>query len=177
MSTLGASGLSAQTLLLGVAVLLLLAGSRHYRLALVLPAAALGALLVDTVLGAAVPADLRLLAAVVGAVSAGTLAAMLESIAVRLAGVLLGGGLVLAIWPAVTAGGPPAPWWLALVGGLVGLFMFPGLYRAALRLVVPLLGGLLLAHAIGRPGDLLWVLGSAVASFLLDTLLLDRSGD
>jgi hypothetical protein len=174
---LGLSGLSVRTLLLAVGVALLLAGSRHYRIALILPAAALGAVLVDTVLGGSVPAGVRVLAAGAGAVGVGVLAALLEGVAVRLAGLVLGGGLVLAVWPAVMGGGPPAPWWLPIAGGLAGLLMFPALYQAALRLVVPLLAGLIIAHAVGRPGHPLWVLGPAVLGFALDAALLRRKTD
>ncbi len=170
-SWLGTSGLTARGVLLLLGGLLLVLGARNYRAALILPAAALGAALVDAVLATAVPGGLRVLAALVGAVATGVLAGLLESVAVRLAGVLLGGGLALALWPAVIGGGPATPWWVPLVGGFAGLAFFPGLYRAALRVVVPLLGALIVTHALGRPGDLLWVLGLAAVGFVVDSAM------
>jgi hypothetical protein len=171
---IGSSGPTFQGLLLGGGILLLFVGSRHYKVALVLPAAILGATLIHTVLGPAIPQSVELLAIVVGAVGSGILAALLEAVAVRLAGVLLGGGFSLALWPAVVGAGPQVPWWVPLAGALVGLALFPRLYKAGLRVVVPLLGGLVVSHAIGRPGHLGWVLGLAAAGFALDTAVLAR---
>ncbi len=173
-SWLGMSGLSVRTLVLAFGIGLMLAGSRHYRLALVLPAAAFGAMLVDKGMPVNVSTGVRVTIGLVAALGTGLLAGVLETLAVRLAGCLLGGGVALAAWPALMGGGAAAPWWLPLAGGLAGLLLFPRLYRAVLRLAVPLLAGLLIAYAIGRPGHPMWVLGPAVIGVLLDAALLSR---
>ncbi len=113
----------------------------------------------------------RFVASLVGALVVGIVASLLESIAVRLAGALLGGSLAQTIWPVVMTGGSVTPWWVPFLGAAIGLLMFPGLYRAMLRVVIPLLGGLLVAQGLGHPGDPQIVFGLAGGSFLVDTLL------
>lgn len=136
-------------------VLLLGWGARLYRLAIAAPGFTVGVfagLSVSAGAGLAVQAGVALALGLLG----GGLMLALERLAVAITGAVLVGGLVFAVGPLVSA---TLPWFAPVVGGAVGLLLFPRLYRAALRLLTPLLGALCVAWAAGRPHDLLLIGG------------------
>ncbi len=139
-------------------LLLLLWGPRLYRLALAVPGMLLGALvapmLVDGQQDPVLLAGVTLVLALAGALAVG----LLEALALRVAGALLGGGLTAMAAPLAL---PASHWdpWLPLAGALVGMLLLPPLFRVALRVALPGLGAIAIAQALGRPTDALLVVG------------------
>lgn len=134
-------------------LLLLLRGARLYRLAVVAPGVLAGAALAVAGAGALglgpVP---TVVAVVVVAIVAGGLCALVEKLAVALAGVVVGVGVAQAVAPLVVAS---PPWWAAVLGGLVGLVAFPALWRAVLPLITAALGALALTWAVDLHSSIL----------------------
>ncbi len=134
---------------------LLLAGGRVYRFAVLTPGVVAGALL-----AAALPTELdgalRASAALVLAATGAVLCHLLERVAVHAIGALCAAGLANAVWPSL--GGTSAPWWGLLVGALLGAFLFPKLFKKLLSFLTALLGALLLAWSLGQAQNI-WLLG------------------
>ncbi|MCB9742805.1 MAG: hypothetical protein H6740_09405 [Alphaproteobacteria bacterium] len=144
--------------------LLLLAGARLYPLAIMAPGLAIG-VTVGVVLPLPLEATARaILAVVLGGVGA-FLFRSVERMAISGIGAIVTGGLAVSTWPLVM--GQPAPWWAAGAGALVGLLLFPRLFRFALKPITALAGAIILAWAGGMQGHLVLILGLAAVGFLV----------
>jgi hypothetical protein len=132
-------------------LLLLLAGSRFYRVAIIAPGFAGGVYLAQRFLsGLADPLPL-VFGLLLGA--GGALAChVAERVAVRLVGSLLITGLVYAVTPLIFD--KSVPFWWAPAAGLVGLFLVPRLYERALPVIGAIMGALAVAWSMDRPQDL-----------------------
>jgi hypothetical protein len=143
---------------------LLVAGSRLYRLALVAPGIAAGLLLGLEITAGASP-EIRMVAGLsLGVIGAGVLL-LVERLAIALGGAFLLGGLANAVTPLVLPG--QDAWYVPIAGAVVGLLIFPKLFRSLLFLFTALGGALCIAWAIGRPQDLpviggLWLAGTVI---------------
>ena len=62
--------------------------------------------------------------------------------------------------PQVT--GQPNEWYIPVAGGVVGLFLFPSLYKKLLPVITAIMGGLCVAWSVGA-GEDLRVVGSVAA--------------
>lgn len=151
-----------------LAVVLLCAGARVYRVAVILPGVLLG-LLAGAVLAPVLPLPpgtgwmVVAGAAVVGGVAAWAV----ERAVVLAAGAMVGlvaGVLAMPLFLAFT------PWWAPVVGAIVGALLGPWMYRKALVVVTSALGALALSWAAGWvPGP--WNAGVACAvGVLVQTL-------
>lgn len=141
------------------AVLLLVAGARLYRLAIVAPGVAAGVLAGLEVMASADPTT-RLVAALALGVIGGVLFHLVERLAVSAAGALLLAGLAHALSPLVLTG--PEPWYVPVAAALVGVFLFPRLYRTLLPVITAVLGALGVAWAAQRPEDVVLIGGLSV---------------
>jgi hypothetical protein len=156
---------------------LLLAGARVYRSAIGLAAFGAGAIVTLALmlaLGEAIP-ELRQPTVVgVGSLVGGGLGIVLGRLAHRLAlaavgglaGATLGVALYAAIGPLLGADGA-TPWWILLIGAVVGALTMPAIFASLLKLVTPAVGAVLVAWALGMPSHALlllglWCLGVAV---------------
>ena len=143
---------------------LLVAGSRLYRLALIAPGLAAGLLLGLEITTGASP-EIRLVAALcLGIVGAGVLL-LVERLAIALGGAFLVGGLANAITPLVLPG--QDAWYVPVAGAVLGLMIFPKMFRSMLFLFTALGGALCIAWATGHPQDLpliggLWLVGTVI---------------
>jgi hypothetical protein len=141
---------------------LLLAGARFYRLALVAPGVLGGALLAWT-FTASFDTTARVLLSIVLALVGALVCYYLERLAIRLVGLIIGGMLVNSGWPVVTGllgqASVSAPWWGLVIGAAVGILLVPLLLKWFLRLVTSLLGAALLSYALGL-SDNIWLLGA-----------------
>ena len=143
-----------RTLCVIIGAVLLLAGSRLYRLMLVGPGFVVGVLLATHYAPAG--SDATKMAIVVGCGLVGALLLhLMEQTALRLVGVALMVGAVTALGPEVFGSKPP--WYLNYVAGAVGAVGFPMIYARALPLLTSLLGALSVAWALGRETDI-WML-------------------
>ncbi|MEL6349459.1 MAG: hypothetical protein AAFV53_40525 [Myxococcota bacterium] len=165
LSGLRGTPLEDPTLLVGiVGGVLLVAGARLYRLALVTPGLAAGMLLGLELTAGASP-EIQLVAGLcLGLCGAGVML-LAERVAVSLGGALLVGGLVNAAAPLLLPG--QDAWYIPAAGAVVGLFLFPKLFRALLFVFTSLGGALCVSWAMGRPQDLpliggLWLVGTVV---------------
>ncbi len=171
-----AAGPLAPRVIAGVAgLLLLLAGRRLYRLAIVLPGLVLG-LTAGIVLGGALDLPQMvtgLLALACGAVGA-LLAGFVERTALVLAGVLAGLGAIQAGWPATAllSTSVPAvpPWWAWPAGAVVGALLFPMLWRVAIVALTAWIGAVVLVDVAGFAADPLVVGGLAVFGMIVQTV-------
>lgn len=145
--------------------LLLLAGARLYRLSVVAPGI-LGGLLVGALLPVSDPTVQAVVAVVLAAVG-GLVCHFLERVAIHAVGAVVTAGLTQATWPLVTGVG--TPWWAPAAGALVGLLLFPSVFRYLLKWITSLLGALTVAWAAGW-SDRLWVVALlALAGVIVQT--------
>lgn len=153
-------------------VLLIVAGSRLYRLMVVSPGFVAGVLL--TTHYAPAGSDMTKVAIIVGVGLVGALIMhLMEQTALRLVGVALMIGLATAIAPEVF--GRQVPWWLNYAAGAVGAVGFPIVYERALPLITSLLGALAVAWALGRETDV-WMIGIlALVGAAFQTFVAGRS--
>lgn len=130
-------------------LILALAGSRFYRLAIIAPGFALGVLA-----GLEVPGNeqTRMIAAVALGVIGAAVLHLLERFAVRIGGAFLAAGLAQVAAPLIT--GQPNDWYIPVAGGVVGLLLFPRLYRQLLPVITAIMGGLCVAWSVGAAADL-----------------------
>lgn len=153
------------TLLVGiVGGVLLVAGARLYRLAIVTPGLAAGMLLGLELSAGAAPEIRLVIGLCLGICGAGVML-LAERVAISLGGALLMGGLANALAPVLLPG--QDAWYLPAAGSVIGLFLFPRLFRSLLFVLTPLGGALCVSWAMGRPQDLplvggLWLAGTVV---------------
>lgn len=150
-------------LLAGAAgVLLLVAGARLYRVAVMAPGFLLGVFATAWALdeyGRRVDELVRMgLLVAAGAVGA-FVSSRVEQLAVRLCGSLLVAATTHAVLPLVW---PKAPWFAAPAAGFLGLLLFPALYRRLLPLITAAVGAIALAWAASRETNLLLISGLTV---------------
>lgn len=145
--------------------LLILAGARFYRVAVGAPGAILGVLLVTHFLRGVVDELSLTIAAIGGAVIGAMITGFIEKLAIRLAGGLVGAFFVDALWPLVQT--TELPVWAPAAGALLGLLVFPALWRTALKLITPFLGALCVAYAAGLPHHPLLIGGLTVLGALV----------
>jgi hypothetical protein len=150
---------SAPTWITGLAGgLLLVAGGRLYKLAVVAPGMLLGvaaALWIGTEVG--LEPVVVAVAAVVLALAGALVCRLLERVAVHAIGAIALAGVTQAAWPMVVQG-QAAPWWGVLLGGAVGLLLFPAVFKALIRWITALLGAVMVAWSLGYD-DNAWVVG------------------
>ena len=167
----GPTDLTDPALWVGVVGLCLaLLGSRLYRLAVLAPGVALGA-----ALGMEIANRNGFDTQVVAACSLGILGGLafflLERVAIALSGAFVMGGLANLAAASLTGGSPE--WYVSAAGAVVGMFLFPSLYKRLLPLVSAVLGGLCVAWAVNAPDDL-WLVGEVAVVGLVVQLLLGR---
>ena len=154
-------------------VLLLVAGARLYRLAIVAPGFAAG-VLAGLELMASTDPTTRLVSALALGIIGAVLLHMVERLAVAAAGALLLAGLAHALSPLVLAG--PEPWYVPVAAALVGLLLFPRLYKAMLPAITAVLGSLAVAWAVERPEDLVLIGVLSVIGFALQRFFRRQPG-
>lgn len=157
----GASGLAG--------LLLLVAGGRLYRLAVITPGVVAGFMLASALPGS-VDAVVRVVATVVLGVLGGLLFHLGERLAVHAVGAILLAWLTWVAWSQVAPGA--VPWWGPAAGALGGLLLFPRLFKIMVRWVTALLGALVIAWAVGHPRNA-WVVG---ALFLVGVVVQSLGG-
>lgn len=143
-------------------VLLLVAGARLYRMAVMAPGFLLGVFAAAWALdeyGRRVDELMRMgILVAVGAVGA-FVSSRIEQLAVRLCGSLLVAATTHAVLPLVW---PKAPWFAAPAAGFMGLLLFPALYKRLLPLITAAVGAIAIAWAADRPTQLLLICGLTV---------------
>ncbi len=165
LSRLQGTPLEDPTFALGVAGgALLVAGARLYKLAILTPGLAIGVMLgLEITTGAS--AEVQLIAGLaLGLVGAGVML-LAERLAIALAGALLLGGLANALTPLLLPG--QDAWYVPAAGAVLGLLIFPRLFRALLFILTSLGGALCIAWSAGRPEELpliggLWLAGTVI---------------
>lgn len=138
--------------------LLLLAGGRLYKLAVVAPGVlggVAGAMWIGETAGLAAP--VVAVAALVLAIAGAILCRLLERLAVHAIGAIALAGVTQLAWP-LAMDGQVAPWWGVLLGGALGLLLFPGIFKSLIRWITALLGSLMVAWSLGYH-DNVWVVG------------------
>ena len=166
-SAWGLDALDPRWMVLALGVILVLFGSRTYKLFLMSPGAVGGVLLAlkySPTGDELTKAGIAVGAGIVGAL----LMILVEQLALSAVGGALVGGLTLAIGPQFVS---VVPWYAPTIGGLIGAMLFPTIYRRSLRIVTPIVGALAVGLALDRPEDL-WLLGglSLVGIVLQHTL-------
>lgn len=172
VARVGRDPLDPHLLALVVGVALIVLGARIYRVAVVAPGVALGVLLVVTgadVLAPGVGSTRGIaIAALAMGVVGGAVFWFVERFAVATAGAALVGGLVYVFGPALMGG--PTPFYVPLGASLLGLLLFPRVYKALLPLLTPLMGALLVGWGLERLDQPGLVLGLAIAGMLVQLI-------
>lgn len=155
-----------------VGVLILIAGTRFYKLTLMAPGFIIGALVAVNYgnflgLPPAGGIDPRLLVGVLLGGAAALAMIFLEQMAIALTGALAGGALVMIVGPMVVAS---IEWYVPFAGALVGALVFPSLYRKLLVPTTALLGAVCVTHSLSLTDNFvavasLWLFGTAVQWF------------
>lgn len=145
-----------------LSMVVLLFGARLYRVVLVSPGLAGGALFGLHLTGGS-PLKTQLIAALCLAALGGGAMLITERVAVGIVGAAIVAGVARAVLPTVLGAG--TPWYVPAALGLLGLLLVPRLLRAGIKLLTPLLGAIGLAWAAGRPQNLPLIIGlSAVGA-------------
>ena len=129
-----------------IGVIILLAGARIYPFVIMAPGFALGVALVLSLPIALEPTTLGLTAVIVGAAGA-ALCRSVERFAIWGIGAVITGTAALWLWPLFRPG--EAPWTVSLIGGVLGLLLFPALFRWALKPITATLGAMLITWSLG----------------------------
>lgn len=153
---------------------LLVAGARLYRLALLTPGLAAGVLLgLEITRGAS--SEIQLIAALcLGIIGAGVVM-LIERLAIALGGAFLMGGLTHAAMPVLIPGFNE--WYVPIAGALLGLLIFPTLFRKLLFVLTALGGALCVAWAMGTPQDLVMIGGLWLAGTVIQWITRTRKGE
>jgi hypothetical protein len=129
-----------------IGLVILLAGARVYPFVIMAPGFALGVALVLSLPIPLEPTTLGLAAVIVGAAGA-ALCRSVERFAIWGIGAVITGTAALWLWPLFRPG--EAPWTVSLIGGVLGLLLFPALFRWALKPVTATLGAMLITWSLG----------------------------
>jgi hypothetical protein len=164
--------LDPHLLALVVGMALIVLGARIYRIAVVAPGVAIGVLVVVTGAETFAPgvgsARGIAIAALAMGVVGGAVFWFLERFAVASAGAALVGGLVHVFGPALMGG--PVPFYVPIGASLLGLLLFPRVYKALLPLLTPLMGALLVGWGLERLDQPGLVLGLAIGGMLVQVI-------
>ena len=151
----------------GLGVLLLFWGPRSKRLAAATPGILLGSLLAASFL-----TDKSTSTQAIGTASAGVIGGIaslvLQAMALRLAGVLIGAVTAASIYP-MASSDPIMPWWIPIAGAILGLFILPKLFRSTLKLLSPVFAAICLSYALGLDADqqLFGLIGFSVVGYAI----------
>lgn len=148
--------------------IMLVAGKRLYGLAIMAPGVAAG-VMVGLAFTEGQDLTMRLMACGALAIIAAYVLYSAERLAIAAAGSFVAVGLARAGAPLVT--GAPAPWYVLLAAGVVGIFFFPRLYRRLLVVIAPAIGALCMAWATGREGDLALITGLTLLGTVIQLVL------
>ncbi len=173
-SSWGLAGLDARWIVLAIGVVLVVFGSRFYKLLLLSPGFVAGVFLTIEYAPKGDAITRLVVACVAGIAGAATLI-YLERLALSAVGAAVFGGLAYAIVPMVM--GPKVDWPIYAAIAIVGAFVLPFVYRRSLKVVTPIVGAIAVAWAIGQPSGLGVILGLAVLGMVLQHTLTGKKGD
>jgi len=156
------------------AALLIVAGARFYRMAIVLPGILAG-VFEASALPLSVEPGWRLGVGVVVSAMGGLILFFMEKLAVYVVGAMLGGWVTWVLWPIVAQ--IQGPWWALAVGALAGMVAFPAIFPTAIRWVTSITGALLGAWALGHPGNPWIIMSLAAVGIVVQTLTQPASTD
>ena len=148
-------------------VLLLFWGPRSKRLVAATPGILLGSLLAASLLADQSPSTQAIGTGAAGLVG-GLVSLVLQAMALRLAGALIGAVTAASIYP-MTSSDPVMPWWVPIAGAIVGLFLLPKLFRSTIKLLSPVFAAICLNYALGLDADqqLMGLIGFSVAGYAI----------
>jgi hypothetical protein len=166
LPTLLAASLADPRLLVGLAgVALAAAGSRFYRVAVIAPGFAIGAVGAAELLGKA-SFTMRTAAMVGAGLVLGLLFHFVERAAILLTGLVVG---AVGTW-LFSKGVHSLPMWAPAAGGLGGLLFFPTLYNRLLPFTTALMGALCIAWAAGKVDSALFIGGITFAGLVIQSI-------
>ena len=155
-----------------VGLLILIAGTRFYKLTVMAPGFLFGALVAakyGNLLGLppAGPIEPQVMVGLLLGGAAALAMIFLEQLAIALTGALAGGALVMLVGPLLV---PVVEWYVPFIGALIGAVVFPSLYRRLLVPTTALLGAVCVGYALGFDSNLpaigvLAIFGSCVQWF------------
>jgi hypothetical protein len=146
----GLDGPDARYIVLAIGLILVLFGSRFYKLVLVTPGFVGGVLVAIEYAPAANASTKAVVAVVAGIAGAGALLYM-ERLALGAVGAMIFGGLAVVVAPMIVGGA--TQWWMYAAPALVGAFIVPFVYKRSLRIITPIIGAVAIGWAIDRPTD------------------------
>jgi hypothetical protein len=172
-SSWGMEGPDARWVVLVVGMVLVLFGSRFYKLLLITPGfvgGVLGAIHYSPTGDSVTRAVVALVAGIAGAATL----VYVERLALAAVGAAVFGGLAIALAPLVL---PQVEWPVLAAAAVVGAFVVPFVYRRSLRLITPVLGAIAVAWAVSRPDDPWLILGLSALGGVLQFTLTGKKAD
>ena len=155
-----------------VGLLVLIAGTRFYKLTVMAPGFLFGALVASkygNLLGLppAGPVEPQVMVGLLLGGAAALAMIFLEQLAIALTGALVGGALVMFVGPMLVT---VVEWYVPFIGAFIGALIFPSLYRRLLVPTTALLGAVCVGYGLGFNDNLpvigvLWLFGSCVQWF------------
>ena len=166
--------LTPEVAMLIIGILLLVIGSRVYRLIIISPGFVCGALISKNFISGS--SEVQLIATLVLGIVGAILLTSIERLAISIVGALLFGGVVFAVGPLIMG---TVAWFIPVLAALVGSFVFPLIYKKVLPISTSLLGALSVAWALEMSSDTriivgLWVVG-LVFQLLIGGKLKDKA--
>ncbi len=151
--------LHPNVIVVGIGLLLLFAGARFYRFAIVAPGFVAGVFAVrnlpDVIMNLVdFPGKEWVLSLVLGGICA-LILNKLEKVAVRFTGAVLAGGLAYVFMP--------HPIWITLVAGVAGAVVFPPIHKKVLPITTSLLGAVCITwsfESLEGPPETLYMAGA-----------------
>ncbi len=170
----GAAPLETRAIFGLLGILLLVFGSRSKRLVSAAPGALLGITLASLVLTDE-SLGLQIGGAMAAGVAGGVAAMLVQSIALRTAGALVGGIGATVLFPLLSSQSLP-PWWLPLAGAIIGSLLLPRLFNAALSVLSPILGAMCLSFALGleQNHQIYGIVGFSLLGYAMPLLLASK---
>ena len=147
---------------------IMVAGGKVYRLAVVTPGFVLGTMLGESVTLTGDPTVATAMIVIAG-LGGALLFHFLERIAIAVIGALVGAHATGAVWP-LFAG--TAPWWGVLAGSIVGSLAFPKFFRMLLLPITAIIGAVILASCFGHGQNILVIGGLALIGAIFQSTVL-----
>ncbi len=166
--------LDARWLVMAIGVVLVLFGSRFYKLLLVTPGFVAGVLAALDYVSIQDQFTRAGVAIVAGIVGAGVLL-YVERVALAVIGAAVFGGLAYAVVPLVM--GPRVDWTVMAAIAVLGAIGFPFVYRWSLPVVTPLVGSIAIAWALEQPHNAWLIVGLGFMGAVLQLTLTGKKSD
>jgi len=141
-------------------VIVLVCGTRLYRLSVMAPGFLLGWYLSLHIISGVSPA-VQLMMVLLSSILGGIAMLFLEQLAISLMGALIGGGLIQEL---VTVN--QQEWYWPILGAFLGALIFPSIFKKSLTIVTAGIGALCIAYSCNELNNVLGIIGLSLFGWI-----------